>query len=46
MKINLIFFLVVFGIVFSACSSHENNFYDRANNASEKSLESLERDKK
>lgn len=39
------FLIVMFiGLALSACSSH--NFYDRANSASEKSLESLERDTK
>jgi hypothetical protein len=42
MKI-LFFSVILIGLIFSACSTHDN-FYDRANRASEKSLEGLERD--
>lgn len=45
MKISL-FIVVLVGISFGACSSHNDNFYDRANSASEKSLQGLERDTK
>jgi len=34
------------GLSFSACSTHEDNYYDRANSASEKSLQGLDRDTK
>jgi len=44
MKIIYISLLVVFGL--SACATHNVEYYDRANNASEKSLEGLDRDTK
>ncbi len=43
---NLFLTVVILGLSFSACSTHKDNFYDRANNASEKSLQGLERDTK
>ena len=46
MKIFFLSIGIVIGISFSACSTHDDNFYDRANSASEKSLNSLERDTK
>lgn len=42
--VSILFVIVALGV--SACSTHSNNFYDRANNASEKSLEGLDRDTK
>lgn len=38
--------MIVIGLSFSACSTHNDDFYERANSASEKSLEGLERDTK
>ncbi len=38
--------IVILGLSFSACSTHNDNFYDRANSASEKSLQGLDRDTK
>jgi len=46
MKIFLLSIFVVLGLSTVGCSTHNDNFYDRANSASEKSLESLERDTK
>jgi len=47
MKIFLIASFIILGISFSACSTHkDDNYYDRANTASEKSLNGLERDTK
>lgn len=46
MKVLFLSIVAIFGVSFSACSTHHDNFYDRANNASEKSLEGLERDTK
>ena len=43
---SLFLSIVILGLSFSACSTHNDNFYDRANSASEKSLEGLERDTK
>ncbi len=52
---SLFLSIVILGLSFSACSTHNNNnsnnngndnFYDRANNASEKSLQGLDRDTK
>ena len=45
MKISFLIALFI-ATTFSACATHSDNFYDRANSASEKSLESLERDTK
>ena len=42
MKILLISLFVVLG--FSACATHDDGYYDRANRASEKSLKGLERE--
>ena len=42
MKILLLSLFVVLG--FSACATHDDGYYDRANNASQKSLDGLERD--
>ena len=45
MKIFLITSSIILGISFSACSTHQDdNYYDRANRASEKSLNGLEKD--
>ena len=42
---KVLFLGVIVLLSFSACAKHKKaNFYDRANNASEKSLNSLERD--
>jgi len=46
MKIFGMSILIILGLSTTGCSTHNDNFYDRANNASEKSLESLERDTK
>ena len=46
MKYLLIVSFIVLGTFFSACSTHKDKFYDRANSASEKSLDGLERDTK
>ena len=36
---------IIFGISFNACSTHtDDNYYDRANKASEKSLKDLDRE--
>jgi|FLOH01.1.fsa_nt_gi hypothetical protein len=42
---NLIFItLILAGVVFNACSTKDDNYYNRANKASEKSLDGLERE--
>ena len=46
MKIFLTVSIIMAGTFFSACSAKKANFYDRANNASEKSLDGLDRDTK
>ena len=46
MKIFLLGSFIVLGLVFSACSTHKDNFYDRSNGVSEKSLNGLDRDTK
>jgi preprotein translocase subunit SecG len=46
MKIYLVGIFIVVGLVLSACSTKKDNFYDRSNSASEKSLNGLERDTK
>ena len=43
---SLFFTIVVIGLSLSACATHNDNFYDRANSASEKSLNGLDRDTK
>ncbi len=42
MKTLFVGIVILLGL--SACSTHKDNFYDRANNASEKSLNGLEKD--
>jgi hypothetical protein len=44
MKILLVSLFVILG--FSACTTHDDGYYDRANRASEKSLHGLEKDTK
>ena len=45
MKIFLIASFIILGISFSACSTHkDDNYYDRANKASEKSLKGLDKE--
>ena len=44
LKIIYISLFVIFGL--SACATHNVAYYDRANNASEKSLDGLDRDTK
>ena len=45
MKFLISAIFIILGVAFSACSTHQDdNYYDRANRASEKSLEGLERD--
>ena len=45
MKIFLIASFIIFGMSFSACSTHtDDNYYDRANKASEKSLKGLDKE--
>ena len=44
MRIIFISLMVVFGL--SACATKDTQYYDRANGASEKSLDGLERDAK
>ncbi len=45
MKIFLITSFIILGMSFNACSTHQDdNYYDRANKASEKSLRGLDRD--
>ena len=46
MKIFLIASFIILGTFFSACSTKQDNFYDRSNSASEKSLNGLDRDTK
>ena len=46
MKIFLVVSFIFLGLVLSACSTHKDDFYDRSNAASEKSLNGLERDTK
>jgi hypothetical protein len=46
MKILFFSMMIVLGFSFFGCSTHDDNFYDRANNASEKSLQSLDKDTK
>ena len=44
MKILLVSLFIILG--FSACATHDDGYYDRANRASEKSLIGLDRDTK
>ncbi len=45
MKIILFASFIILGISFSACSTHsDDNYYDRANKASEKSLNNLDKE--
>jgi len=45
MKLLITTALIVLGVSFSACSAHQDdNYYDRANKASEKSLRGLEKE--
>lgn len=45
MKLLIITALIILGVSFSACSTHQDdNYYDRANKASEKSLRGLEKE--
>ena len=47
MKLLITTAFIILGVSFSACSTHQDdNYYDRANKASEKSLNGLERDTK
>ena len=46
MKIVFLGISIVVGIGLSACATHNDNFYNRANNASEKSLQGLDKDTK
>jgi len=50
MKVALFSFLVILGFSLNACSGkniyHDDNAYDRANNASAESLKGLDRDAK
>ena len=43
MKIFLVSLSVILG--FSACSSHDNSYYDRANKANDKAQSNLEKSK-
>ncbi len=45
MKIFLIASFIILGVSFSSCSTHQDdNYYDRANKASEKSLNNLNKE--
>ncbi len=45
MKFLIIIALMIVGIGFSACATHQGDgYYDRANKASEKSLQGLEKE--
>lgn len=47
MKLLITVVFIMLGISFSACSTHtDDNYYERANKASEKSLRGLDRDTK
>jgi len=47
MKLLMTTMFIILSFGFSACSTHQDdNYYDRANKASEKSLNGLERDTK
>ena len=47
MKLLITAVFIMLGIGFNACSTHtDDNYYDRANKASEKSLRGLDRDTK
>ena len=47
MKLLISTAFIILAIGISACSTHtDDNYYDRANKASEKSLDGLERDTK
>ena len=43
---KILYVIILLAIVFSACAKKDDSYYDRANKASEKSLQSLERDAK
>ena len=45
MKLLLPTIFIILAVGFSACSTHQDdNYYDRANKASEKSLQGLEKE--
>ncbi len=45
MKLLITTAFIILGVSFSACSTHQDdNYYDRANKASEKSLKGLEKE--
>lgn len=45
MKLLMTTAFIIFGVSFSACSTHtDDDYYDRANKASEKSLKGLDKE--
>lgn len=45
MRLIITTVFIILGVSFSACATHQDdNYYDRANKASEKSLEGLDKE--